>query len=177
MHSQLDVRNSITNLRFTFAKMAAVVDYLLDSLLNFILFAIDSPIRATITILLISSLVFSNAWGDWIANLQQPPPVDFTGINDAIQRPNGGDNARPDRSRAESSSTRSSLSDRPQGEHRRPIGSQFSPSNSSNASNTNGNLVVRPPPRNRSNVSFYPSTNPGNRGKSVLPHLWLILGA
>lgn len=171
-------------------KMASVVNYLIQSLEDFVILAIDSPLRAASSGFLIASLALSSVWGSWIVRLQQSAPLNVTGIFNATQGANSGvasppqshSTNRPSHNTVGNGSTRSEqgprglycpgvireISNRPQRVQNGPIGLQSSRPNLVNGFNPSGNNLVIRPHRNRGGVSFYPSTSLNYRGKSDL---------
>lgn len=177
--------------------MASIINYLNDSLGDFVWLAHDSPLQAILAVLLVASLAFSNVWGRWIARLQQSSTLKVTHVDDAAQEPNcgvldrpprsapivqpsgynlGNDNMQPGQGSAGFSSTASNVSNRPQLVQRGLIGLQKSPTHLLSVV-TSGNNLVGLPPQNRGSVTFYPSTSPSNRGKSDLSLFRLLFGA
>lgn len=161
--------------------MASVLDYVIESLEDFVLLAYDSPFRATLVVLLIASLASSNFWASWIGRLQQSESLNVASNNDAIQEANGVNrpprsssniqtsrgnlgnyNTRPNGGRTSSSSSASTGPKRPFRELDGPIGFPISPSHL--FLNPTGRTVVGPPLDGSGSVSFYPSTSPRYRG-------------
>lgn len=175
--------------------MASILNYLIDSLDDFMRLAEDAPFRATLSVVLIASLLFSTLWAGWIARLQQSRSLNVTSIYDTIQGTNsvnrppgsssiiqppprnlGYDDTRPNRGRASFSSTAGTVPKWPYRELPGPIGFPISSPELSNLLDPRGPMVVGPPLWDRDAVSFYPSTSPSYRGKSVPPHFWPIFG-
>lgn len=174
--------------------MASVLNYFIDSLDDFVFLVQDSPLRATLLAILIVSLAFPKVWARWIAHLQQSQSLNVTdtldsiaGGNDANRPPRsestvrpyrgnlGNNNTRPNRGRASFSSA-STVSNRPYYQPDGPIGFPISSPELSDLLNPRGPVVVGPPLDGRGSVSFYPSTSPSYRGKSVPLQFWPIFG-
>lgn len=191
---KLDSPISITDLSSPSANMASVLNYFIDSLDDFVFLAQYSPLRATLSALLIASLAFRNVWASWIARLQQSQSLNVTSTHDAIPEANGvngpprsastirpsgwigNDDTRPNRGRASFSSAASTVSNRRYNHLPGPIGFPISSPELSDFLNPRGPVVVSPPLDGRGGVSFYPSTSPSYRGKSVQLEFWPIFG-
>lgn len=175
--------------------MASLISYFVDCLEDFVLLAHYSPLWATLLVLLLASLAFSNTWATWITHIQHCASLNVTGIfntrrganNDvaspvypANQPPRdniGYNSTRQILGRAEFASGANTVLNEPQRVQHGPIGLQRSPPRPVNGFNPSGNKWISQPRRNRGRVSFYPSTSPGYRGKSVLPQFRLLAGA
>lgn len=176
-------------------KMASPISYFVDCLEDFVLLAYDSPLWATLLVLLLASLAFSNTWASWITHIQQCASLNVTGIfntrrganNDVASPPYpanqpsrddiGYNSTRQNLGRADFVSGANTVLNRPQRVQHGPIGLQRSPPHPVNGFNPSGNNLISQPHRNRGGVSFYPSTSPGYRGQSVLPQFRLLAGA
>lgn len=175
--------------------MASILDYCIGSLDDFIFLAYDSPFRATLTVVLIASLAFSNFWASWIARLQQSGSLNVTSIYDATQGTNTVNSTPgsssiiqpprrnldsfktpPNRASPSFPSAPSKPSNRSYQWQDGPIEFPISSAELSNLVNPRRPVVAGPPLRGRGGVSFYPSTSPIYRGKSVRPHLWPTFG-
>ena len=220
--------------------MAFVLNYIAQSLEDFVLLAHESPVRATLSLLVISTLAFSNVWAGWIARLQQSAPLKFAsitalrdridvaytgnrffnidrnrgdagfsqnrkatyntrkdnpktstgiqGVNHDVNRPLksastiqpshydlGNNNTQSERGRAGFPSTAGRVSNRPPRDQYTPIGFPIESYNILDHTNRDGNIVIGLPLGTHRDVSFYASTSPNGRSKSVLAHFWLLV--
>lgn len=216
--------------------MAFVLNFVVQSIEDFVLLAEEIPIRATLSLFVISTLAFSNVWARWIVRLQQSALLNFTSISGSqdpidpaylghggfnidhnrsdagsnfdgtgthntskantklstgIQGDNNGvkgplkssvtiqqsyynlenNNTQSERGRAEYPSTPGRAPNPPLRDQHTAKGFPTGAYNVPNRTNWNGHVVIGLTPGTHRDVSFYPSTRPNGRSKSLPPPL------